>query len=497
MSRYYAHISIVLIVSVFFTLTASIIPVSVFANSEQDLDQDGIVDEVDIDDDGDGYPDCYERDKYRKDHDNDGIKDIDDPDDDNDSIADTDEAADMQLDRDNDGKKDETENRFRKNKKDDDKDGIPNKVETKKLRKDHDNDGIKNGDDLDDDGDGVLDRYESKKNKYNLDNDRNQEKKDAYDADIDNDGIKNWLEETCSAIQDTDNDGKPNDEDTDDDNDGIEDYQDTDNNGDEVEDDTDQDNDTIPDTSDTDDNNDGYIDEGNENLAVGDDFTLTQENGRVWYGWATVQYNHTYISNNSGGGSIKTDDERVEFRLDEGPNNHWLYLTEVSGSAHPTLINIEDWTEIRTTAYDISATSNRAYEMDIYTLAHVGNIYPESGIYHVGVPLDENDIQTTYQLNGEENFVEYFSFGMGLSYVNGTDYVECTSDMYPPATCHYFIDEEGIMKGSFDYTNSENSYATDDTNWTSTWKIYPTLCDAFSSCVRPDAAKMPDEPTIE
>jgi hypothetical protein len=54
-----------------------------------DHDSDGLVDEKDTDDDGDGYPDCVEKGKYVFDHENDGKKDKKDSDDDNDGVKDT------------------------------------------------------------------------------------------------------------------------------------------------------------------------------------------------------------------------------------------------------------------------------------------------------------------------------------------------------------------------------------------------------------------------
>ncbi|XP_062560064.1 dentin sialophosphoprotein-like isoform X4 [Armigeres subalbatus] len=169
-----------------------------------DLDGDGIPNELDDDDDGDGIPDAED-----DDDDNDGIKDDEDIDDDNDGIPDDKEGQPINNDLDGDG--------------------IPNDVDD-----DDDNDGIPDTDDQDDDNDGIP---------------------DAEDADDDNDGIPDILDANSRNANDLDGDGIPNDLDDDDDNDGVKDT-----------DDNDDDNDGIPDAVDNDDDNDGVPDE-NEGLV--------------------------------------------------------------------------------------------------------------------------------------------------------------------------------------------------------------------------------------
>lgn len=164
-----------------------------------DYDHDGRSDSDDIDDDRDGYPDCWEKDRYKLDHDNDGIKDDDDPDDDNDGILDVNESStDARYDFDNDGKLDMSENRsLANNDNDSDKDGIIDSIEKDEYKNDTDNDGKKNSDDKDDDNDGLKDEYEGGKKKFNTDNDS---KKNRTDTDLDGDGIKDWNESSCKAV---------------------------------------------------------------------------------------------------------------------------------------------------------------------------------------------------------------------------------------------------------------------------------------------------------
>ena len=70
--------------TIILTLVAIIAIQPIVAHEEEDHDEDGIFDSVDVDTDGDTYPDCAEKGKYRDDSDNDGIDDdeddsVDDP----------------------------------------------------------------------------------------------------------------------------------------------------------------------------------------------------------------------------------------------------------------------------------------------------------------------------------------------------------------------------------------------------------------------------------
>lgn len=178
--------------------------------SSSDHDNDGLTDSQEVDDDGDGFPDCIEKKFYRHDHDNDGIKDSADPDDDNDGIADT--QDDELLDKDNDGVSDAVENRLTSVEKDSDGDGILDRVEKKIYRRDHDNDGTKDVLDSDDDADGLVDADEDVEFKRDHDNDG---KKDKRDLDDDGDGIRDFDEADCFGWFDQDNDGVQDNIDTD------------------------------------------------------------------------------------------------------------------------------------------------------------------------------------------------------------------------------------------------------------------------------------------
>lgn len=179
---------------------------------EGDHDEDGNLNSDDVDDDSDGLPDCTEKDWFTHDHDNDGLKDDEDTDDDNDDLLDTNDAD--QYDTDNDGTSDAVENRLTSLSKDADRDGMKDRFEQKTFRNDHDNDGIKNADDTDDDNDGILDSNETTDDTLNHDN---ADKKDRKDLDDDNDGIRDYNEASCGEIDDHDNDGVEDDEDSNDD----------------------------------------------------------------------------------------------------------------------------------------------------------------------------------------------------------------------------------------------------------------------------------------
>ncbi|KAF5403015.1 hypothetical protein PHET_03766 [Paragonimus heterotremus] len=229
-----------------------------FFDNKQDSDRDGILNEWDDDDDNDGIPDSEDPDSNGdgipdciiKDTDGDGIPDHIDTDDDNDGIPDLQDPDHP------------TFNYF----KDSDNDGIPDI-----LDKDDDNDGIPDHNDQDADGDGTHDYFQD------IDKDGVP---DVLDDDMDNDGIPDHQQDhDCDGIpdiidpdddndgyfdnkQDSDNDGILNEWDDDDDNDGIPDKDDPDSNGDGILDcqPRDSDGDGIPDHLDDDDDNDGIPD---------------------------------------------------------------------------------------------------------------------------------------------------------------------------------------------------------------------------------------------
>jgi len=205
-------------------------------NLAGDSDNDGIGNTIDLDDDGDGFPDPWDYypldpDEW-KDSDRDDVGDNADafPDDPNEWLdSDGDGLGDFYADSDDDG------------------DGIADRNDAYPL--DTDNDGMENDADADDDGDGVLD----------------------LDDDLPLDG---------SESADTDGDGIGNNADTDDDGDGVADADDAlpldardsvDTDGDGIGDTTDAlpndaaetsdfDGDGIGDNADTDDDNDGVAD---------------------------------------------------------------------------------------------------------------------------------------------------------------------------------------------------------------------------------------------
>lgn len=187
-----------IIIAVFFMFLCSA-GVTRAESSTSDYDHDGRDDSEDIDDDRDGYADCWEKDTYTLDHDNDGIRDTDDADDDGDGVLDVNESStDARYDHDNDGTLDMSENRSLANDDNDtDKDGILDSIEKDDVKKDTDKDGKKNSDDSDDDKDGLKDEYESSKKTFDTDNDK---KKNRVDTDADGDDIKDWKEGSCKAV---------------------------------------------------------------------------------------------------------------------------------------------------------------------------------------------------------------------------------------------------------------------------------------------------------
>lgn len=259
--------------------------------ANDDLDGDGIADYLDPDDDGDGTNSVDEDtngdgDLTNDDDDGDGIPNYLDPDDnpadgndsDGDGVSDDIECAGGVPcpDTDGDGLPDYNDT-------DDDGDGIPTSVEG--SQRDADDNGTPDYLDADDDGDGLLTRNE--------DGDTDLDGNPATSAgpDADGDGIPAYLDPNdgdtsgpgdtdgdgltddreCQAgapCEDTDGDGAPNFNDSDDDNDGV-DTANEDPNGDNDPTNDDTDGDGTPDYLDDDDDGDG-VDTLNEGAGDAD-----------------------------------------------------------------------------------------------------------------------------------------------------------------------------------------------------------------------------------
>ena len=235
-----------------------------------DSDGDGVPDYQDGDDDNDGIPTA---DEGTGDSDGDGVPDYQDGDSDGDGITDTTEAG--GNDADGDGIIDGFV--------DNDNDGMDDNTETTPLPvPDTDSDGTSDYQDTDSDNDGVPDSTEG--------NDADEDgipDTTPLGSDVDGDGIDDAFDPdqggTPVVVQDTDNDGTPDYQDTDDDGDGIPtadegtgdsdgdgipDYLDpeviSDSDGDGIPDSVegtgDTDGDGIPDYQDTDSDNDGVPD---------------------------------------------------------------------------------------------------------------------------------------------------------------------------------------------------------------------------------------------
>ena len=154
--------------------------------SQNDLDQDGVIDLIDLDDDNDGVPDTLDEfplvKSESRDNDGDGTGDNADTDDDNDGVA-------------------------------DDRDAFP---KDKSEQYDFDKDGIGDNQDTDDDNDGWPDREDA----FPFDRLewRDQDADgigDNTDPDRDGDGINNgndaYPDISLNRRLDTDQDGRPND----------------------------------------------------------------------------------------------------------------------------------------------------------------------------------------------------------------------------------------------------------------------------------------------
>ncbi|MHA8059382.1 T9SS type B sorting domain-containing protein [Aquirufa nivalisilvae] len=182
-----------------------------------DTDLDGQPDYLDQDSDNDGIPDRVE---LGADIDGDSIPNFRDLDSDNDGIPDTLEAGNFEHPRDTDldGLADFED-------VDSDNDGLPDRVEvgpnpSKPL--DTDQDGIPNYLDSDADGDGILDVWELGNTPLHpLDTDMDG-LPDYLDLDSDGDGIPDAIEKGANTNpQDSDQDGTADFQDTDSDGDGI------------------------------------------------------------------------------------------------------------------------------------------------------------------------------------------------------------------------------------------------------------------------------------
>ncbi|MCL1038530.1 Ig-like domain-containing protein [Shewanella submarina] len=173
-----------------------------------DLDGDGIPDNQDADDDGDGIDDLTEG---TGDSDGDGIPDYRDTDSDNDGIPDEKEGL---TDSDGDGIPDYLDISL-----DEDRDGIPDIIEGPQ---DWDKDGVANYLDIDSDNDGLLDGYEADLSGIDADADGIDDRLDTdqtLGVDVNGDGIDDNV-----TARDSDKDGSPDYLDTDSDDDRISDY---------------------------------------------------------------------------------------------------------------------------------------------------------------------------------------------------------------------------------------------------------------------------------
>ncbi|MBI2415505.1 MAG: exo-alpha-sialidase [Candidatus Kerfeldbacteria bacterium] len=149
-----------------------------------DRDQDGYLNSVEVDDDGDAIFDCN----------NDGRKNGQD-DDDGDGLLDSQDS--YLFDKDNDGIRNDAETKLVSSQKDDDGDGVRDKFEKIANKLNHDNDDLADSVDSDDDNDGITDDAEVTADKRDHDND---DYKDKRDSDDDNDGILDLVEQNCAAV---------------------------------------------------------------------------------------------------------------------------------------------------------------------------------------------------------------------------------------------------------------------------------------------------------
>ena len=255
-------------------------------NEDTDTDNDGIGNNADTDDDGDGQtdedevacgsdpldssslstdidddgvPDCVDS-NDDTDTDSDGIPDVSDPDDDNDEQTDEHEIAcgSDPLDSASLSKDTDADNIPNCVDSDDDGDGVIDEEDAFPLDStedtDTDKDGTGNNADTDDDGDGQTDEHEVACGSDPLDS-------SSFSADIDNDGVPDCVDSNDDT--DTDSDGIPDVSDPDDDNDEQTDEHEIACGSDPLDSaslSTDTDADNIPNCVDSDDDGDGVID---------------------------------------------------------------------------------------------------------------------------------------------------------------------------------------------------------------------------------------------
>ena len=266
-----------------FSNVDTVTDISITGNSYLDTDGDGVGDNIDTDDDGDGVLDVDDDfpldGNEDTDTDGDGTGDNADTDDDGDGVLDVDDDLPLDdtedTDTDSDGVGDNADT-------DDDGDGVDDTEDDFPLdpNEDTDTDGDGTGDnaDTDDDGDGVSDTDETTDGTDPLDSDSDDDTVDDGEDDFPLDPNEDT---------DTDGDGTGDNADTDDDGDGVSDTDETtdgtdpldpDSDDDSVDDgdddfpldpneDTDTDGDGVGDNTDTDDDGDGTSD-------VDDDFPL-------------------------------------------------------------------------------------------------------------------------------------------------------------------------------------------------------------------------------
>ncbi len=192
-----------------------------------DSDSDGIADFIDFDSDNDGIPDILEG---RGDRDNDGLPDRLDTDSDGDGIADLIEAGIPPIDSDSDGIVDyldaDTLDANGQASSDTNHDGIKDNVIVSALT-DSDNDRIPDFRDTDSDNDGIPDAVEIGDALSGIDS-NNDGVPDFLTTDSDGDGVSDTVEfgpvssgANVSTGKDSDADGVPDYRDMDSDNDGI------------------------------------------------------------------------------------------------------------------------------------------------------------------------------------------------------------------------------------------------------------------------------------
>lgn len=173
-----------------------------------DTDNDGLVNDVDDDDDNDGVVDSEDAFPYNprewEDTDGDGIGNNQDEDDDGDGILDESDVfplnASESADLDQDGIGDNADPDNDNDGFSDDDDLFPNDAT---QAGDHDNDGVDSLEDLDDDNDGYLDAIESSEGSNPLD-------ANSAPIDSDGDGLTDRQEQAFGSdpnVVDTDNDG--------------------------------------------------------------------------------------------------------------------------------------------------------------------------------------------------------------------------------------------------------------------------------------------------